>query len=109
MFLKPLAVIGLLLGASAAAWAVTGARKAEPVCLTGRLGETRCVEPGQGVIIGSAGVATCGPGPCVVDGEGKAFCAREPDQTAVLRDDGRAICPGGCVRASADYCLKPDK
>jgi len=107
MPLKSPLVFGLLM-AIAGAWAVFAPKEAEdpPHCITDRRGDYKCAQPGGDVILGVFGHATCGPGPCVLDGGGRVFCAREPDQSAVVRPDGIAECTSGCIRASADFCMK---
>jgi len=107
-----LAVFGLLL-AAVASWPSMEPGKAvgleEPYCLTDPHGQTRCAKPGGDVILDFRSHATCGPGQCVLTASGKVFCSSIPGESAEYRIEGRAVCTGGCVEGSVDYCLQDEE
>ncbi|WP_213959487.1 MULTISPECIES: hypothetical protein [unclassified Variovorax] len=76
-------------------------------CLSDRLGDVVCSRPGGGIAVDRYGVAACGPGVCVADAEGVLYCSGSPQGAASVGRDGKAVCTGTCVAASAQACVKP--
>jgi hypothetical protein len=110
----------LALALSAAAQSTT------PGCVADRYGNVQCPPPGGsclkdihdevrcspadgGIFLDRYKNAVCGPGQCIVDRLGEVMCSREARGSAALDRTGDAVCTGGCVRASADACVKPSK
>ncbi|MGB4116848.1 MAG: hypothetical protein WBK51_09905 [Polaromonas sp.] len=78
---------------------------AKSVCLKESVsGIVKCSPPDGGVIADRYGAALCGPGRCVIDIRGDAFCAKDSGGSAAKGQYGDAVCTGGCVRAQASLC-----
>ncbi|HEX9078126.1 MAG TPA: hypothetical protein VF795_00980 [Desulfuromonadaceae bacterium] len=75
-------------------------------CLANSIGQTYCSPPGGVIFLSSIGVALCGQGPCVVDRNGEAHCAKHPAGSAILNARGIPECEGGCAPASPSVCKK---
>jgi len=72
-------------------------------CVNGVLGPV-CAPPGGGIAVGVLG-PVCGPGQCVVAVLGPV-CSSVPGGAATIGVLG-PVCVGGCVSASASYCVTP--
>lgn len=78
---------------------------AKSVCLKeNNSGSVKCSPPDGGVIADRYGTPQCGPGRCVLDIRGDAFCAKDSGGSAAKGQYGDAVCTGGCVRAQASMC-----
>ena len=78
-------------------------------CLKDIHDDVRCSPADGGIFLDRYKNAVCGPGQCIVDRLGEVMCSREARGSAALDRTGDAVCTGGCVRASADACVKPSK
>jgi hypothetical protein len=76
-------------------------------CATNRRGEIVCTTPGGGMRNDLYGELLCGPGYCVTDQRGDAFCSRLARGAASLDQTGNAVCSGGCVPATTEACVRP--
>ena len=76
---------------------------AQSGCLNGVLGPV-CAPPGGGIAMGVLG-PVCGPGQCVAGALGPV-CSSVVGGGATVGVLG-PVCVGGCIRASASYCVKP--
>ena len=78
---------------------------AKSVCLKeSNTSAIKCSPPDGGVLADRYGAVLCGPGRCVLDIRGDAFCAKDSGGAAAKGQYGDAVCPGGCVRAQASMC-----
>ena len=78
---------------------------AKSVCLKeSNTSAVKCSAPDGGVIADRYGAVLCGPGRCVLDIRGDAFCAKDSGGAAAKGQSGDALCTGGCVRAQASLC-----
>lgn len=76
-------------------------------CATNRRGEIVCTTPGGGMRNDPYGELLCGPGYCVTDQRGDAFCSGLARGAAALDQTGNAVCSGGCVPAKVEACIRP--
>jgi hypothetical protein len=66
-----------------------------------------CSTPGGGILLDRHGVAMCGPGYCIRDKRGDAWCSTSPRGGAATDSNGRAHCTDSCVRGSNEVCVRP--
>ena len=76
-------------------------------CALDRHGEVVCTKPGGGMMNDRYGELLCAPGGCVTDQRGDILCSSQPRGGAMLDQEGKAVCTGGCVPASAAACIRP--
>ena len=76
-------------------------------CAANRLGEIVCTTPGGGMRNDPYGELLCGPGYCVTDQRGDAFCSSLARGAAALDQTGHAVCARGCIPATAEACIRP--
>jgi hypothetical protein len=76
-------------------------------CAANRLGEIACTTPGGGMRNDQYGELLCGPGYCVTDQRGNAFCSSRARGAAALDQSGNAVCSGECIPATAEACIRP--
>ena len=79
---------------------------AQSGCVKDDLGRIFCAPAGGYAVKTLTGVA-CAPGRCVTDNLGYLKCSRELGGGATKDDLGRAVCVGGCVSPSREFCVKP--
>jgi len=72
-------------------------------CVNGILGPV-CAPPGGGIAVGVLG-PVCGPGQCI-EGVLGPVCSSVQGGSATTGVLG-PVCVGGCIQASASYCVKP--
>jgi hypothetical protein len=77
-------------------------------CVTNRNGDVICSGPGGGIELDRYREPLCGPGFCTIDIRGDVFCSSAAKGAASTDSYGVAVCSMGCVRATADQCVKPN-
>jgi hypothetical protein len=78
-------------------------------CLKDAFGTIKCSAPDGGIVLNRFQEPVCGPGQCVVNGLGEAFCSKVAKGYASLNVTGEPVCTAGCVGASASVCSTPTK
>ena len=68
-----------------------------------------CPPPVGGITTDSINRIVCGPGECVKDNIGRVYCSSTPGGAVGKDNIGRVVCVGGCVEASAEYCIEPSE
>jgi len=99
--MRPLLVFFVFLLIPSAAFAQGG-------CAKDDLGRIFCAPPGGSTVKTFSGVG-CAPGRCVVDNLGYLKCSSRQGGSAITDDLGRAVCVGGCINPSKEFCDTPAK
>jgi hypothetical protein len=76
-------------------------------CLKNMDGNIACSPPYGGIVKNRDGQMLCGPGKCMIDSSGQAFCSAEQGGSVTITSSVEHICTGGCVQASASACSWP--
>ncbi len=76
-------------------------------CLVNSEGMIACSPPFGGIVMNINGRMLCGPGQCKLNAFGQAFCSAEQGGAVTFGMDGKPVCTGGCVPASASVCSWP--
>lgn len=76
-------------------------------CLKNLEGKIVCSPPDGGIVRDLHGNFLCGPGQCVKNYAGQAFCSLLPRGAATVDVYGKFVCSGGCVPASPLACWYP--
>lgn len=76
-------------------------------CLINATGKIACSPPYGGIVMTFDGKALCGPGKCMINAYGQAYCSAVQDGSMTFDILGNPICTGDCVQASASACSWP--
>lgn len=87
---------------------IPSAAFAQGGCAKDDLGRIFCAPPGGSAVKTFSGVG-CAPGRCVVDNLGYLKCSSRQGGSAITDDLGRAVCVGGCINLSKEFCDTPTK
>ena len=76
-------------------------------CLVDAFGKIACSPPYGGIVMTIKGEMLCGPGKCMINVSGQAFCSAVSEGSMTFDSYGEPICTGGCIPASESACTWP--